>query len=371
MVTASTVRTRIIAPASSRHAEAERTRSSDSRQARLRVHGHNSSLAGPAPGRARPPWPPPAWPRAGRSTRPVSAHPWCQQGRSCLREGEGLEPWARSTDGLDVDPTRACGSRAARATATPSACAIEIGGYGPVFNSGAIAQEGGLADRPRSRDRPGSGAATPARARGDARPPWPRSGPRAGVCVGSRGHPGRDSAACSSGPSWVCSRTSRQTGRAMSPGGASQTAHGVAERDAGQAAIPRRSGSCRATGRRRDTAQASRTASLPSRGSASRLGRRDGPARHRRTRDAAAPHGSGSGMRLGVPIAGADPWIDSRPIRSGKMTSPCSRQSRPQHPSRWVNVSRTIGSVWNAAARPEGGVPRAGARRSSPRCRRG
>ena len=47
-------------------------------------------------------------------------------------------------------------------------------------------------------------------------------------------------------------------------------------------------------------------------------------------------------------------------MRRGKITSPRSRQSRPQQPSKCVNVSRTIGSVWNAAGRPGGRSPSSG-----------
>ena len=84
------------------------------------------------------------------------------------------------------------GSRAARATTTPSAWAIESGRQ--ICLVRAVPGRGVAAYRPvldRSPGRPGNAADLRPPARCGARPPWPRSGPRAGACGRSPGRPGR------------------------------------------------------------------------------------------------------------------------------------------------------------------------------------
>ena len=121
-------------------------------------------------------------------------------------------------------PTIAAGSRAAIATATPSAWAIEMAGSGS--SSGRSTRV--------SRGRPCSSVDDRQVGRIDRRPalglPDPRAASLAAIrpqsrCDRRRSEPPRARcAARSAGPSWVCSRTSRQTGRPMSAGGSSQTA---------------------------------------------------------------------------------------------------------------------------------------------------
>src|SRR5271157_3606691 len=117
------VRTRRIAPASSRHAEAERTRSSTSARPVSESMATTAVLSGPAPG----PIPPAlaaaclaASRRAIHSHRSLPIH-GASKARSDAVKARASNPASRAQTGSTSMPTRALRSWAPRAAATPSA----------------------------------------------------------------------------------------------------------------------------------------------------------------------------------------------------------------------------------------------------------
>ena len=161
--------------------------------------------------------------RASRSQRSGPVHD------SIKRLSARVSPWSRCPSSLlrmgsMSMPTRASDPRAARAATTPSAWAIETMGrsiasgrarsrtWGRPAESYAISRSAGYRDGWPAASQ-SLRTASLAAMRPQSRCVRPRSGSPEAVVWAS-----------SSGASWVCSRTSLQTGRAMSPGGASQTA---------------------------------------------------------------------------------------------------------------------------------------------------
>ena len=249
-------------------------------------------------------------------------------------------------------PRRASGSRAAIATATPSASAIAIDGSDRSLGSSTRVRIGlpcfadddgqvGRIDRPAAMAAPdpprgllgGDDAPEPVRPPIVGTAPGQVLGPLRPVELRRFQHVAPD------GTPHV--RRGRQPHR---PGGRARFV---------RAATPRRGRPPAAGGRRRDTGPASGTASPPSRAAASR---RVPSGRTISADDAdAVPLDLLDGDPAGD--VGADRWpiaVDrSSSMRSGKTTSPRSaRWSSPQQPSRCVKLSMTIRSVCSFAGRP-------------------